>query len=115
MGDSTLQPAPGVLKLYDGLSLRMLFWPMVPRSAGKLADVPFDIVATDIAGRTLSFSLPLLFVGKLADARKSPRSAPRTTPRRPPRSGAPSAGGAIVTYAPGDPTDKGDTALPTQT
>jgi hypothetical protein len=111
---SALQPAPGVLKLYDGLSLRMLFWPTVPLAPGKLADVPFDIVATDIAGKTVSFSLPLLFVGKLADAKKaadvcaSYNAAPAATKRRA------GAGGAIVTYAPGDPADKGDTALPTQ-
>jgi hypothetical protein len=119
-GESALQPyqnpanpAENVSNLYGGLSLRMLFWPMVPASPTKLADVPFEIVATDIEGLTTRFSMPLLFVGKLAEA-KSPDVSKSY-------SGAPAArrrttiGGAIVTYAPPDPADKGDPKLPTQT
>lgn len=115
VGDSALQPGPGVTKLYDGLSQRMLFWATVPAGGGKLADVPFDITAIDIAGRPVTFSLPLLFVGKLADANRaadvctSYNAAPAATKRRA------TTCGAVVTYAPTGPADKSDTALPTQT
>ena len=119
-GESALQPytnpanpAENVSNLYGGLSLRMLFWPMVAASPTKLVDVPFEIVATDIAGLTTRFSMPLLFVGKLAEAKspdvsKSYSGAPAARRRT-------SIGGAIVTYAPSDPADKGDPKLPTQT
>ena len=107
VGDSA--PQPGV----PGLVARMLFWPMVPAGA-KLADVAFEIAATDIAGLSTSFSMPLLFVGKLAEAKKTDvcnsYNATLAVPRR-----RAAIGGAIVTYAPPDPADKGDPKLPTQT
>ena len=112
-GDSALQPAPSTT-LYGGdLVARMLFWPMVPAGT-KPADVPFEIAATDISGLHTTFSMPLLFVGKLAEQKsaavcKSYNATP-AFPRR--RAGI---GGAIVTYAPPDPADKGDPKLPTRT
>ena len=120
-GDSLLQPAkfPGhpendVVNLYVGLSPRMLFWPMVPPAGAKLADVAFEIAANDIDGLSATFSMPLLFVGKLAEAKSADvcksYNAPASVLRR--RAGI---GGAIVTYAPPDPADKGDPKLPTKT
>jgi hypothetical protein len=109
-GDSALQP----LSIYGGdLARRMLFWPMVP-AGSKLADVPFEIAATDISGLHTTFSMPLLFVGKLAEAKaaavcKSYNATPASPRRRA------DTGGAIVTYAPPDPADKGDPKLPTRT
>ena len=111
--DSALQPAKSTT-LYGGdLVPRMLFWPMVPAGA-KLADVAFEIAATDISGLSTTFSMPLLFVGKLAEQKSSAvcksYNATPAFPRR--RAGI---GGAIVTYAPPDPADKGDPKLPTRT
>jgi hypothetical protein len=121
VGESALQPytnpanpAESVTNLYGGLALRMLFWPMVPAGASKLADVPFEIAAVDLAGLSVKFSMPLLFVGKLAEARsadvcKSYNGVPAAPRRRT------SLGSTVVTYAPSDPADKGDPKLPTQT
>jgi hypothetical protein len=120
-GASALQPAKypehpenDVKNLYDGLSLRMLFWPMVSAGTNKLADVPFELSATDLSGLSTTFSMPLLFVGKLAEAKskdvcKSYNATPAAARRRA------AIGGAIVTYAPSDPGDKGDPKLPTRT
>jgi hypothetical protein len=114
-GESALKPGPGVASLYGGLAARMLFWPMVVAGPGTLTDVPFEIGATDLAGRAVTFSMPLLFVGKLAEGKKaqdvstSYNAAPATARRRS------KMGGAVVTYAPEDPADKGDPKLPTQT
>jgi len=113
-GDSALQPAPSTT-LYGGdLVPRMLFWPMVPTGA-KPADVPFEIAATDISGLHTTFSMPLLFVGKLAEQKSAAvcKSYNATTPAFPRRCA--NIGGAIVTYAPPDPADKGDPKLPTRT
>ena len=115
MKKSVLQPGPGVVKLYDGIAPRMLFWPMVPAGADPLADVPFEIVTTDIDGNRATFSMPLLFVGKVADAKKaaeikaSYNAAPADPKRRT------SLGGTVVSYAPSVPADKGDPKLPTKT
>ena len=109
VGDSALPP----LSFYSVLARRMLFWPMVPAGA-TLADVAFEIAATDIAGLSTTFSMPLLFVGKLAEAKSADVcKAYNATPAVPRRRAA--IGGAIVTYAPPDPADKGDPKLPTKT
>ncbi|MDK2744429.1 MAG: hypothetical protein NDI90_16125 [Nitrospira sp. BO4] len=118
-GESALQAGPGVKDFYDPtlpdpLLRRMLFWPMVPAGPNKLADVPFEIAATDIAGQSINFSMPLLFVGKLAEAKspdvcKSYNAASTKLRRRA------SLGGAVVTYAPSEVSDKGDPKLPTST
>jgi hypothetical protein len=114
-GASALKTGPGVAGLYDGLAHRMLFWPMVPPGATTPTDFRFEIAATDLAGNRVTFSMPLLFVGKLADAdrsvelRKSYNAAPADPKRRT------SLGGAAVSFAPSSPTDKGDPKLPTKT
>ncbi len=57
--------------------------------------------------------MPLLFVGKLAEAKSEDVcKSYNATPALPRRRAA--MGGAIVTYAPSDPADKGDPKLPTQ-
>ena len=111
-GDSALQPASA---LYAGLPgvRRMLFWPMVPPAGGaSLPMCRFEIAATDIAGRSRDV-LDAAAVRRQArrgqaigDVSKSYNATPAF-----PRSGAPRLGGAIVTYAPPDPADKGDPKL----
>ena len=51
-------------------------------AGGALADVPFEIRATDISGQTATFSMPLLFVGKLAEVNKSKEVAEAYNARR---------------------------------
>jgi hypothetical protein len=112
MGDS----GKYVSALHTGdLAPRMLFWPMVPPGGGALTDVPFEIRATDISGQTTTFAMPLLFVGKIAELNKSDAvaSAYNAAPAAEKRSA--STGGAVITYAPADPSDKGDPRLPTKT
>lgn len=112
-GESKLKAVQGAETLYDGIADRMLFWPMVPAPHSKLADVPFEIAATDIEGHRVTFAMPLLFVGKLADAKhadelkKSYNAAP-AYPKR-----LAKLGGAAVTYAPSSPDDKTEPTLPT--
>ena len=113
-GDSALKPADSSTTLYGGtIAKRMLFWPMVPAAAGKLADVPFEIAATDLEGHRVTSSMPLLFVGKLADAKQSAalKKSYNAAPAFPKRLAK--LGGAIVSYAPSAPQDKGDPKLPT--
>ncbi len=117
VGASGLKPAEGVADFYTGagaIAERMLFWPMVPAAVGA-ADVPFEIAAVDIAGQRVTFSLPLLFVGKLADAKKA--ADLKKSYNKPDEAGRRRAllGGAKVCYAPAAPSDKGDPNLPTQT
>jgi hypothetical protein len=116
MNASALQPAPGFSQseLYANIAQRMLFWPMLPAGGPATADVQFQIAATDLTGNRVTFSMPLLFVGELADTnhskqlRESYDAAPATQKRRA------SLGGAVVCYAPMNPTDKGDPRLPTK-
>ncbi len=101
------------LALYaGGLAKRMLFWPMVPPAGGALADVPFEIRATDISGETSTFAMPLLFVSKIAELNASKEVADAYNGAQPAKRSA-STGGAVITYAPADPSDKGDPRLPT--
>jgi hypothetical protein len=113
VGKSALESATPAL--YTGILKRMLFWPMVPAGGAPVADVPFEIATTDLAGNRVTFSMPLLFVGKVADANKSTelKVAYNASPADPKR--RTSLGGAVVTYAPSSPTDKGDPKLPTTT
>jgi hypothetical protein len=114
IGKSALDPAPTVTDLYGSLLKRMLFWPTVPAGPGALADVPFEIAATDLVGNRATFSMPLLFVGKLADANESKdlKASYNASPADPKRRA--SLGGAVVSYAPSSPADKGDPKLPTK-
>ena len=115
-GASHLDPAPSAGDPYAFISPRMLFWPMVPASnTAGMADVPFEIAATDLAGNRVTFAMPLLFVGKPANDRPDTtkalkaayNAAPAAQKRRAPL------GGAVIAYAPSDPSDKGDPKLPT--
>ncbi len=101
--------------LPPGLAPRMLFWPMMPgTAAGSLADVMFDLAATDIVGQRTTFSMPLLFVGERADAQHADvvRSAYNATPATPRRSAA--FGGSSVAFAPVLPEGPFDPRLPTE-
>ncbi len=62
---SAATPAPN-FDLFDTLPKRTCFWPML----GASVDFEFDLQATDIAGKSLSFSMPLLFVGLEANQTK---------------------------------------------
>jgi len=115
-GASRLDAAPMGGDPYAGIADRMLFWPMVPAKVG-MADVPFEIAATDLAGNRVTFAMPLLFVGKPANDLNDWRDI--TSNRRAAYNAAPAGkrrgtlGGAVVAYAPSDPADKGDPKLPT--
>lgn len=114
-----LEPGVGPSRLdaagvYGGaVTPRMVFWPMVPAAAGPGgADVRFEIVATDLTGRRISFSMPLLFVGEVANAQRSGPIRNGYNAAGPARQRA-DLGSATVCYAPIDPSDNGDSRLPT--
>jgi hypothetical protein len=97
-----------------GLLPRMLFWPMVHGpGAGTLRDFHFDLAAVDLAGQRIVASMPLLFVGKLADAdhSKAVKTAYGATP--PARRRA-ATGSAVVAFAPPDPAAELDPRLPAE-
>ena len=102
------------LALYaGGLATRMLFWPMVPPAGGEARGCAIrDSRSTDISGETTTFSMPLLFVGKIAELNASKEVADAYNAALPAKRSA-STGGAVITYAPADPSDKGDPRLPT--
>jgi hypothetical protein len=117
-GKSKVTPVPGK-PIFDtvvvngqnvSITNRMAFWPMVAADH----DVRFDVAATDIAGRRVTFSMPLMFVSEIvnhhrADALKAAYNAEQAARRRG------SLAGATVCYAPFTPGDKGDPRLPTET
>jgi hypothetical protein len=106
-----LVAAPGD-KIYDGsVTPKSAFWPMVPQPDGSLPpalDFRFEILATDICGEQVTFSMPLLFVElnanecKPGEIRRAYNFAP--TDRR-----EADLGGATVCFAPDEwvltPTD----------
>ena len=110
-GASALVAAPGDT-IYTGPDTTVAFWPMVP-AGGAAVDVPFEIRVTDICGHETTFSLPLLFVDEVVNANRHAQVRRAydlaATTRR-----AASFGGATVCYAPTEPDDEGDAALPTQ-
>lgn len=112
-GDSELQ-AIDADKVYKvGVTKRMAFWPMVPGpTAGGPEDFRFDVCATGIDGRRTTFSVPLLFVGEIANRKKHveiKRAYNAEVLAR--RTG--NLGGSKITYAPPEPGDFADTLLPT--
>jgi hypothetical protein len=112
-GDSELE-AVNTDKIYElGVTKRMAFWPMVPGvSANNPVDFPFEIVATGIDGRRVTFSVPLLFVGEIANQKKHPeiqRAYNAEVLAR--RTG--DLAGSTISYAPAEPGDLADTLLPT--
>lgn len=118
VGASALSPAPSGGDPYAGTAKRMLFWPMVPASnAQGMIDVPFQIAATDIGGHRITFSMPLLFVGKPANERA--RALDPADPIKLAYNAAPAdakrraaLGGGSITFAPVQPGDQGDPTLP---
>jgi len=113
------EPGAGVSGLATspphGLAPRMVFWPMVPGGPGQLVDVPFRISLTDLAGNRTTLSVPLLFVGKLADDSKAISDSVIAGYNAAPDAKRKAATGAsVVAYAPFDETDKGDPRLPTK-
>jgi len=117
VGASELQAAGDpIYGTFDGklIAKRMVFWPMLPHptEAGDGIDFRFDLAATDIAGRRVTFSTPLLFVGEIAnDVRDEAIRAAYNASAAAQRRG--DLGGATVTYAPLDPSAEGDPRLPT--
>jgi hypothetical protein len=107
IGASALQPEGTI---YGGSILRrMVFWPMI----SSTQDVMFDIAATDICDRRVTFSMPLLFVGETANNLKATEIKAAYNASNPCKRRA-SMGGATVCYAPFNPADKGDPRLPTE-
>lgn len=103
---------------------RACFWPKI----GPANDFMFQIAATDLSGRRVTFAMPLLFVGKEANEKPPVKKGDPTVIDevirrydlefyRPQRSA--SMGNAAICYAPEVPAadpkkeDKGDPRLPT--
>jgi hypothetical protein len=118
VGPSELAPASAdpADAIYGGtITNQMVFWPMVPAAVGPGGDdFKFEIVATDLVGQRVSFSLPLLFVGEDANAQKSGPIRTAYNATGPSRHQA-DLGSVTVCYAPFDPADKGDPRLSTDT
>jgi hypothetical protein len=108
VGPSALQATPSV---YDSQIVpQMVFWPMVTAAR----DVSFEMAATDLSGRRVTFSMPLLFISETANnkkpaAIKAGYNASGTVARRRAQTA-----NATVCYAPFTPADKGDPRLPTE-
>jgi hypothetical protein len=113
-GKSALEPAPGDTIYDTPADKETAFWPIRPIAGGGADDVRFEILATDISGRQVCFSMPLLFVtesanqfkdGLIRDAYNLPPTALRRTA---------SFDGCTICYAPFDPdADNSDPNLPT--
>ena len=105
----------GTDKIYNDpdVTKRMAFWPMVPGvSSSNPVDFPFEIVATGIDGRRATFSVPLLFVGELANRNKYAeilRAYNAEVIAR--RTG--DLAGEKISYAPPEAGDVADTLFPT--
>ena len=113
VGDSELE-ADGTDTIYNlGVTRRMAFWPMVPGVSGSNpVDFPFEIVATGIDGRRATFSVPLLFVGEIANRNKHAeilRAYNAEVIAR--RTG--DLAGEKISYAPPEAGDVADTLFPT--
>ncbi len=113
VGESALKAAPGDTIYTSGADKEGVFWPITPTASG-VADVRFDILATDISGRQVCFSRPLLFVGETVNDTKHEvirraYNLPGTVARR-----TASLDGSTICYAPFNAgTDAGDPNLPT--
>ena len=113
-GESELEAA-GTDTIYNDpdVTKRMAFWPMVPGAgSGGPEDFRFEVCFTGIDGRRTPHSMPLLFVGEIANRNKHEeikRAYNAEVLAR--RTG--NLGGAKITYAPPEPGDFADTLLPT--
>ena len=96
----------------DQVQPENVFWPVVH---GR--DVLFDIAATDINGNRITFSMPLLFIGKFGNQLKSERIIAAYNANNESRRYA-EIGGMTVCFAPRkletDDDPKGDPQLPTK-
>jgi hypothetical protein len=54
------------------VTARMAFWPQLPGTKNESLDFRFEIAATDVSGRRVTFSLPMLFVSEVLNAKRSP-------------------------------------------
>ena len=107
--------ADGGDQIYGGeITNDKAFWPMIAAASGAATDFPFDVLATDIAGEPVAFSMPMLFVSKEVNKQKSAEVRRAYNKAVPERRKA-ELGGATVCYAPSEPGDKGDPRLPTAT
>jgi hypothetical protein len=98
----------------NGVAQRMVFWPMLPPSGNQPArDFPFEIAATDICGARPTFSMPLLFVGEVANDTKIDAIRLAYNDKAKASRRRASLGSATVCFAPFTPGDKGDPRLPT--
>ena len=115
-GDSALKHADMLSALYAGGAgaAHAVLADGACRAAAQLADVPFEIRATDIAGQTATFAMPLLFVGKIAEINAVEGSCRCVQRRTACREAQRLARRRVVSYAPSDPSDKGDPRLPTR-
>jgi hypothetical protein len=114
IGDSELVAVGGQV-IYGGeIVRRMAFWPMIPSASGtKNLDFHFKIAATDLVGRRVTFTMPLLFLSEVVnftklEAARVAYNASDVSSRR-----TADLGSATVCYAPYDANDKGDARLPT--
>jgi hypothetical protein len=106
---------PGDPEIYGGKVVqRMVFWPMLPPSGGSPArDFRFEVAATDITGARCPFSVPLLFVGEVAnDTKDGPIRLAYNDKKKASKRRA-DLRSATVCFAPFSPGDKGDPRLPT--
>ena len=79
--------ADGGDQIYGGeITNDKAFWPMIAAASGAATDFPFDVLATDIAGEPVAFSMPMLFVSKEVNKQKS--AEVRRAYNRPSPSGA---------------------------
>jgi hypothetical protein len=115
-GDSALTPAPGD-SIFGGLITgESAFWPMVaqpPGSSPQTVDFRFEVLATDVCGEQVAFSVPLLFVDLNANEDKAPEIRRAYNLADAPSHHTADLGGATVCFAPYDPAAQGDTRLPT--
>ena len=114
VGKSTLVAGDGDQIYWGEITNDKAFWPMIAAASGDASDFPFEALATDIAGKRVAFSMPMLFVSKevnkqkFAEVRRAYNKA--VAERR-----KAELGGATVCFAPFEPGDKGDPRLPTAT
>lgn len=95
---------------------RMVFWPMVEDTSVQhdvKVDFQFDIVATDIAGQKVTFSMPLLFVSEVPNAASTIDAIKTAYDAAPEQRRQGEFGNTTICFAKFEPTDNGDPRLPT--
>jgi hypothetical protein len=64
-------PDPAPLEAPPTLTDRMAFWPEVPGDSDVDRNFRFEVVATDVSGQRVTFSVPMLFVSEVVNAKLS--------------------------------------------